>query len=129
MRRRKKKSYLTRTDFPQGAVVKTESGHYFINGNTKKPIPHKRILDSWSFPLIIDASDLALSKFVLAHPLGYRDGTLIRDISDNAVYLIAGQKRRHIVDPDALDMIGRKLSDAFWVSHSDVELHKEGNDL
>jgi len=110
-------------------VVHTETGYYFINGTTKKPIKNTRVLDSWSFPLIIESQDLALSKFTKASPLGFRNGTLIRDISGGAVYLISKQLRRKIVDPDALDMLGKKLSDAIWAAHDEVMLHQEGNDL
>lgn len=126
---RTKTPHLTRTDFPHGTVVKTEKGYYFINGKTRKPIRHDRIFKSWSFPLVVITNEASLSKFLVAKPLGYRDGTLIRDISDNAVYLISGQKRRKIVDPDALLMLGLKVSDAMWVSKSDVEIHEKGNDL
>lgn len=128
MFRRPRKTIL-RTDFPQDVVVHTESGYYFINGTTKKPIKNKRVLDSWSFPLIIESQDLALSKFTKASSLGFRNGTLIRDISGGAVYLISKQLRRKIVDPDALDMLGKSLSDALWVAHDEVLLHQEGNDL
>lgn len=126
---RKKRPTILRTDFPQGAVVHTESGYYFINGQTIKPLPNKRVLESWSFPLIIESQDLALISYKKASPLGYRDGTLIRDISGGAVYLISRQHRRKIVDPDAMVMLGKKVSDAIWASHSEVMLHEEGNDL
>ena len=125
----KRPVHLTRTDFPQGTVVKTEKGRFFINGKTRKPIRHDKIFKSWSFPFVVETNEASLSKFLVASPLGYRDGTLIRDISDNAIYLISGQKRRKIVDPEALLMLGLEVSDAMWVSHKDVLIHQEGNDL
>lgn len=128
-KKKSSKAKFLRTDFPQGAVVHTESGYYFINGKTKKPIRNKRVLDSWSFPLIIESQDLALRSFITAPPLGYRDGTLIRDISDGKVYLISRQLRRQIVDPSALEMLGKKVSDAIWAAHVEVVIHDEGNDL
>lgn len=118
-----------RNDYPHGSCLKTESGYFFVNGHTIKPIPNRRVFKSWAFPLVISTSNIMIKDFVKASPLGYRDGTLIRDISDNRVYLISQQKRRLISDPDALLMIGRKMSNSIWVSHKDTLLHKKGEDL
>src|SRR6476469_8275889 len=128
MLKRKAKIPL-RTDFPHGTCLKAGGKYYFVNGGTIKPILNKRIFDSWSFPLVVDCHESVLTHFVRAAPLGFRDGTLVRDISDGKMYLVSRRFRRLIVSPDALLMIGKKSSDAVWAAHDEVLLHKKGDDL
>jgi hypothetical protein len=127
---RRSKTQVIRSDFPHGVCIRTENNtYYFINGKTRKPIKSHRVFKSWDFPLVINAHSSSLSSFVLSSPLGFRDGTLFRDVSDGKLYLVSNRLRRHITSPDALDMLGRKRSDAVWVSHDEVNLHKEGEEL
>ena len=127
--KRRTKTEVLRTDFPHGACVKTEKGYFFVNGKTIKPIKNKRVLESWDFPLIINAHSSALGTFIKSSPLGFRDGTLIRDISDGKMYLVSKRLLRLIVSPDALAMLGKKRSDAIWVAHDEVQLHEMGESL
>lgn len=87
------------------------------------------MVKSWSFPLIVNVHSSSLASFTVSSPLGFRDGTLIKDTSDGKLYLVSQRLRRHITSPDALAMLGKKRSDAIWVSHSEVNLHKEGEEL
>lgn len=126
---RKTQKQVLRSDFPHGVCIKTESGYFYVNGKTIKPIPNKRVFESWSFPLVIDAHSSSLAAFTKASPLGYRDGTLIRDISDGKLYLVSKRVLRHIVSPDALAMLGKERSDAVWAAHDEVLIHEKGDDL
>lgn len=126
----KKKSPRTdRVDFPTGIVVKTETGYWYINGNTRKPIPNTRVLKTWSFPIVVEYTEHSLSSFKKGSPLGFRPGSLIRDISDGKIYLIEKGLRRLVVSPESLTLLNKKRSDALWVSHNEVLLHKEGEDF
>lgn len=129
MQLRKKTPHLTRTDFPHGSCIKTENGYFYVNGKTIKPIKNKRVLESWDFPLIINAHSSALSSFIKSSPLGFRDGTLLRDISDGKMYLVSKRVLRHIVSPDALAMLGKRKSDAIWAAHDEIQLHEKGENL
>ena len=125
----RKKKTTSRTDFPTGIVVKTETGYWYINGNVRKPVWNTRILKTWDFPIVVEYTEHSLSSFKKGTPLGFRPGSLIRDISDGKIYLIEKGLRRLIVSPESLALLDRKRSDALWVSHNEVLLHKQGEDF
>jgi len=129
MFKKRPKSQVLRSDFPHGSCIKTEKGYFYVNGKTIKPIKNTRVLDSWSFPLIINAHSSSLVGFTKASPLGFRDGTLLRDISDGRMYLVSRRVLRHIVSPDALAMLGKTKNDAVWAAHDEVLIHEKGDDL
>jgi len=116
-------------EWPSGIGVKTESGHWYINGKFRHKMKGKRIVESWNLPLVVESTDQALTSYIKGKPLGFRDGSLIRDISDGKVYLIAGRMRRLIVEPEVFEGLGIKRSSAVWVSHDDVLLNSEGEPL
>ena len=126
---KKRKTQVLRSDFPHGSCIKTEKGYYYVNGKTVKPIKNSRVFESWSFPLVIEAHSSSLAGFTVASKLGFRDGTLIRDISDGKMYLVSKRLLRHIVSPDAMLMLGKKPSDAIWAAHDEVQIHEMGDDL
>ena len=114
------------TEFPSGICVKAETGHWYINGRIRHKIKNKRVLTSWSFPFIVEATEASLGKFLRGKPLGFRDGTLVRDTSDRKIYLISARKRRLITSPEAYELLGLKKRKPIWVSHDEVLLHEEG---
>jgi len=81
---------------------------------------------SWAFPRVIETSEAALAKYRIAGRLGFREGTLIYNIEDAKMYLVADNKRRHIVSPDVLDRLGATFNDAITVSATEILLHEEG---
>jgi hypothetical protein len=114
-------------DYPSGVCVRTETGTFYIKGQFKYPIKTDRILNSWAFPTVIETSDIAVSKYLRGKPLGFRDGTVIYDFSSGRTFLISDNKRRHVVDPEALDRFGRDFKrDALWVSLEEANLHSDG---
>jgi len=70
-----------------------------------------------------------LSKFKVVGKLGFRDGTLIKDISDGKIYLISQNKRRHITSPDVFDNFGLDRSKIVEVSSDEVAMHLLGENL
>lgn len=110
--------------WPSGTAVKTPSGVWFIKGSKKYRCFSERTIYSWGFR-VIEAGDQSVSKFPLAGVLGFRDGTLIKDISDGKLYLVSDSKIRHITSVDAYDLLGGD-SRVMLVSHDEVKLHSEG---
>ena len=116
------------TNFPSGLAVKTESATYWIKDGKKFKLISERAEKSWSFPTV-NASDSALINIKTAGRLGFRDGTLIKNIADGKMYLISQNKRRHIIDPDSFDTYGLDRSNVIEVSEMETNMHDIGEDL
>ena len=65
----------------------------------------------------------------VAGKLGFRDGTLIKNIADGKMYLVSQNKRRHIVDPDSFDRYGLDRSKVIEVSELEAAAHDLGENL
>lgn len=114
-------------DYPSGVCVRTETGTFYIKGDFKYPVKTPRIQDSWSFHTVIETTDKAISKYLRGKPLGFRDGTVIYDFSSGRTFFIADNKRRHVVEPNALARFGRDFKrDAVWVSEEEANMHQDG---
>ena len=61
--------------------------------------------------------------------LGFRDGTLIRDVSNQRLYLISDNKKRNISDPDFFKIFNYKKDDIILVSSKEAGCHKEGEPI
>lgn len=119
----------TPTEYPSGICVVTEKGRFYINGKLRHRITTDRVFDSWSFPIVINTSEAAVSKYLVVKSLGFRDGTFVKDITTGKMYIISKNLRRHIESPDVLTRLGKKESDAILVSKAEIELQKEGEVL
>ena len=78
---------------------------------------------------MVHATESALSGSKVVGKLGFRDGTLIKNIADGKIYLISQNKRRHIVDPDTFDRYGLDRSKTIEVSESETNMHDLGENL
>lgn len=114
--------------YPAGIAVRAPSGIFLINKDGKKyRVPTQRIFESWRFPLVVDTSDAAISKYPTAvTKLGFRDGSLLNNIADGKLYLASEGKLRHIVSPDFFGKIGLVPSDAVAVSDAEINIMKFG---
>ena len=110
---------------PSGLIAHTESGYFYINGNKKFKFISERSVASWGLP-IIKTIDKQLNKLVLTGTLGFRDGTLVKDISDGKIYLISDSKKRHIVEPDVLEWLNSEIIE---IGQKELFVHDEGEDL
>lgn len=115
--------------YPTGSVVRTASGVYFVRGNFKYRIPTQRVLDSWKFNSVGAAVPAVLERYKSGGLLGFRDGSLIQDIANGKTYLVAGNKKRHIVDPDAFEKYGLNRALVVEVSEAEAKLHDDGEVL
>lgn len=116
------------TNFPSGIAVKTEKATYWIKDNKRFKLISDRAAESWSFPTVL-AAETALAGFKLVGKLGFRDGTLIKNIADGKMYLVSQNKRRHINSPDVFTKYGLDRSRLVEVSDEEVNMHDLGEDL
>jgi hypothetical protein len=110
---------------PSGLIANTEKGYFYIKGNKKFKFISERAMLSWNLPVISTNED-KLNKFILFGTLGFRDGTLIKDISDGKIYLVSDSKRRHIIDPSVLEWLNFDMIEA---GQREVLIHEEGENL
>jgi len=118
----------SQTNFPSGIAVKTDKATYWIKDGKRFKLISDRAADSWLFTTV-NASEAALSGIKLVGKLGFRDGTLIKNIADGKLYLVSQNKRRHIKSPDIFDRYGLDRSRVVEVSEDETDMHDQGEDL
>lgn len=116
------------TNFPSGLAVKTDKGVYWIKDNKRYKLISDRAWKSWSFTTV-EATESALSNIKVSGKLGFRDGTLIKNISDGKLYLVSQNKKRHIVSPDIFNKYGLDKSRIIEISNLESQAHELGEDL
>lgn len=116
------------TNFPSGIAVKTDKATYWIKDGKRFKIVSDRAEKSWSFTTI-NATESALTGIKLVGTLGFRDGTLIKNIADGKIYLISQNKRRHIISPDSFIIYGLDRSKVIEVSEAETNMHEIGDNL
>ena len=122
------KSITSPTSFPSGIAVKTSKHVYWIKDNKRYKLVSDRAADSWLFTTV-GAEESALVNIKLVGKLGFRDGTLIKDISNGKMYLVSQNKKRHIVSPDVFEKYGLDRSKIIEVSETEANVHEIGEDL
>jgi hypothetical protein len=110
---------------PSGLIAYTESGYFYIKGAKKFSFISERAMKSWNLP-IIKTKDAILSGIPRSGILGFRDGTLVKDISDGKIYLISDSKRRHVIDPDVLEWLNIEI---IQIGQKELFVHAEGEKL
>jgi len=117
--------------YPSGTVVYTSLGHYLINKDGKKyRITSRAVLDSWSFPLVLETTEAAIAKYPLAvTKLGFRDGTLLTNIADGRMYVVSEGTLRHVTSPAVLDRLNVTNSDFKVVSDAEINLMRLGEEI
>ena len=110
---------------PSGLIAYTEKGYFYIKGNKRFKFISDRAMKSWHLP-IIKTSEAMLVSHSNAGVLGFRDGTLVKDISDGKMYLISDSKRRHIIDPDVIEWLN---VEAIQIGQKEIFVHSEGEKL
>jgi len=116
------------TNFPSGIAVKTKKACYWVKDGKLFKLVSDRAEKSWSFPTVL-AEESALSGMKIAGKLGFRDGTLIKNIADGKIYLISQNKRRHIISPDVFNAYGLDRNMIIEVSEMETNMHDQGDNL
>jgi len=116
------------TNFPSGIAVKTDKSTYWIKDGKRYRLISDRAAESWCFTTAL-ATEAALSGIKLAGKLGFRDGTLIKNVADGKMYLVSQNKLRHIVDPDSFNRYGLDRSKMIEVSEKEISAHDLGETL
>jgi hypothetical protein len=114
--------------YPDGVAVEVEDNTYYVKSGKLYRLYSFRVIDSWRFTPLI-GSNASIANYKVAGSLGFRDGTLVRDISSARLYLIAGNKRRLITSPDVFEVLGLNRSGLIDVSEAEINLHDEGEPL
>jgi hypothetical protein len=113
------------TFVPSGLVGLNAGNFYYVKGNKRFKFVSERAMHSWALPVLkIDAT--FLNKLTSGGTLGFRDGSLVQDISDGKIYLISDSKRRHVIDPSVLEWFDREIIKA---GQKEILVHEEGETL
>ena len=116
------------TNFPSGIAVKTDKATYWIKDGKRYKLISDRAAKSWMFTTV-NATEAALSGIKLVGKLGFRDGTLIKNIADGKMYLVSQNKLRHVVDPGVFNKYGLDRSNIIEVSELEIKAHEIGENL
>ena len=118
----------SQTNFPSGIAVKTDKAVYWVKDGKRFKLISERAAKSWAFTTV-NATEAALVGMKVAGALGFRDGTLIKNIADGKMYLVSQNKKRHIVSPDIFIKFGLDRSKMIEVSATEIAAHELGEDL
>lgn len=119
---------LVPTQYPSGVAVFDGTNTYFIKNNKKYRIVSDRALKSWGFNVWYGSPE-SLSKTPLGGILGFRDGSVIKDISNGKIYLVVNSMKQHITTPDFFTKFGIDRNFIIEVSAKEAELHKNGEPI
>ncbi len=112
---------------PTGTVIQSSLGYFYIKGNQKIKIISDRILKSWDFPRTVLVTDDCADRFKTNGRMGFREGTVIEDMSTRQTFLISGNQRRLITSPDHL--VNLNIDDIMVVSAEEAGIHVRGEDI
>jgi hypothetical protein len=118
----------SRTEYPRGLFICTESGFFLIREKSRLRVPSQRVMISWSAPLV-PSSEAAVKHLPILGKIGFRDGSLVRNFSDQRLYLISDNKKRLIESPDFIDRMCLNKELIIVASQGEVNLHEDGEVL
>ena len=127
----KKRQVATITNptlIPSGLAVKTDKAIYWVKDGKRYKLISDRAAKSWAFTTVSATEDAMVGMKVIGK-LGFRDGTLIKNIADGKMYLISQNKKRHIIDPDSFNKYGLDRKSVLEVSQTEADMHQIGEDL
>jgi len=128
MRKTQQQKISNPVTLPSGLAVKTETGTYWIKDSKRFKLISDRAAKSWAFTTEL-AAEQTIASMKVVGKLGFRYGTLIKNISDGKMYLVSQNKRRHIIDPDSFLKYGLDRSKVVEVSESEINMHDLGENL
>ncbi|MBI2411076.1 MAG: hypothetical protein HYV32_04265 [Candidatus Kerfeldbacteria bacterium] len=120
----------TYTAHPLGMVVQnatTGAVSYIDSKNHIHPIWSKEILQN-RFPgqTIVQQTPEDLAQYEAGAPVQLKDGTLVRSVSGNAVYVISNHHRRPFASREVFDSYGYEWHRVIQVPQNVLQLHAKG---
>jgi len=113
---------------PSGLIAKTEKGFFYIKGQKRFKFISDRAVESWGLK-IVHSNEINLSKLTISGQIGFRDGTLIKDVSDSKIYIISDNKKRHVLSPDVFKNLGYTRNEIIRVGKQEASFHAEGEKI
>jgi len=110
---------------PSGLMAKTEKGFFYVKNDKRFKVISDRALKTWKLQ-IVHTTEQYMKNVKIVGIVGFRDGSLIKDISNNKVYFISNNQKLHITSPDVIKLLGYKKDDIILVSAKEAAVHKEG---
>jgi len=111
---------------PNGYCILIKDNYFYFKDNVLYPIKTKRVLLSWCFENIVCLDKENAAGYKIGPALGFRDGSLIKDISTSYIYFVSSGKKRKVLNPDVITNLGLKESDAILVSQEEAAMHPSG---
>lgn len=110
-----------------GTVINIGKEYFFVHRTGLLEIPTKRVLQSWNFSRVVTLPKQSVLPMRVVGKLGFRDGTVIKDVSSGRTYIISLQRRVLVDDPDIFWLHGLTKRDVLRVSAAEAELHQDMN--
>ena len=109
-----------------GLMITDGEKYWFIRGGKRMKCFSLRSFESWGLePILLTPS--AINAIKQGGILGFRDGSLIKDIVSGKIYLVSSSKVRLITEPTILDILGRDR--IIEVSPEEIDIHTKGDVL
>jgi hypothetical protein len=110
-----------------GIAITDGISTWYVKNSKRFKLFSERAVNSWNFPVILNVNPNVLDGIEDCGIIGFRDGSLIKDIVSGKIYLVSGSKIRLITNPDCLDVLGRGR--VIEVSSDEIKIHIEGEPL
>ena len=127
----KKKSLqkVTLNKAPQidGIAITDGLNTWYVKNSKRFKVFSDRAVKSWNFPVILNVNPTVIGNIEDGGTIGFRDGSLIKDIVSGKIYLVSGSKVRLITDPDSISILGRDK--VIEVSPDEIKIHIEGESI
>lgn len=127
----KKKSLqkVTLNKAPQidGIAITDGLNTWYVKNSKRFKVFSDRAVKSWNFPVILNVNPTVIGNIEDGGTIGFRDGSLIKDIVSGKIYLVSGSKVRLITDPDSISILGRDK--VIEVSPDEIKIHVEGESI
>lgn len=115
---------------PDGTVIEANGFYFLVKGGKKYRILSERILQSQNYPRIVRVTPKAANAIPNAvAKIGFRDGTVVKDVTNSGYYLISNTKKRLITSPDVFWQLGIDLNDCILASQEEILIHEGGENI
>lgn len=125
---RKQRYFDGPIEYPSGTALECLEKYYYVKSGKLFRFGSERAFQSWNLFSSICLPE-NINHYFDAGVLGFREGSLLSKFSDGTLHVVADNKTRHIVNPDALDKYGLLGKPIWEVSDKEFNLHDIGEVL